>query len=110
MNIAMGEKLVWRMITRKLEWWKKVLWKKYFKGSRMRCIDSPLESQKGSHIMKLIAVMIPLIRAKITWIPGNGKKIQIWNDSILGNEALSSKIHLAPLKTWMVGAGLKTLV
>jgi hypothetical protein len=28
MNATMGEKMSWRIIFEKLEWWKKVLWKK----------------------------------------------------------------------------------
>jgi len=31
-------------------------------------------SEKGSHITKLIATMVPLIISNITWILGNGKK------------------------------------
>jgi hypothetical protein len=44
MNMALGAKLVWKLISRKLEWWKKVLLTKYFQGNGKRCIDSPLEN------------------------------------------------------------------
>jgi hypothetical protein len=34
MNLAMGTKLLWRLLTNKFEWWKKVLWRKYLIGVR----------------------------------------------------------------------------
>jgi hypothetical protein len=48
MNVAMGENMSWRIISEKLEWWKKVLWKKNFKGSRLICVELPLKEVKGS--------------------------------------------------------------
>jgi hypothetical protein len=60
MNLDLGAKLVWRLITRKVEWWKKVLLKKYFQGNCKRCIDRPLENKKGSHIWKLLKVIAQL--------------------------------------------------
>jgi hypothetical protein len=30
MNIEMGAKMIWRLITGKLDWWKKIISKKYF--------------------------------------------------------------------------------
>ena len=30
-NNALGEKMVWRMVTREKEWWKEVIRKKYIK-------------------------------------------------------------------------------
>jgi hypothetical protein len=32
MNLILGAKLIWRMITGEMEWWNKVLFKKYFCG------------------------------------------------------------------------------
>jgi hypothetical protein len=50
------------------------LMKKYFRGTRTRCLENPMEPQKGSHIWKLLKSMAPLVRSKITWIPGNKKR------------------------------------
>eukprot|EP00253_Pinus_taeda_P021309 PITA_21309 len=41
-NIAMGAKLIWRLIAPKLRWAQTVLWRKYFKGARLRGLDGPL--------------------------------------------------------------------
>jgi hypothetical protein len=34
MNLALGAKLLWQLITRTYDWWKKILHKKYFMGIR----------------------------------------------------------------------------
>lgn len=104
MNIAMGAKLIWRLITSKLDWWKKIIWKKYLQGNWKRCIESIVENQKGSHIWRLIKSVAPLIQSKLTLIPGDGKQISIWEDSIMGKKALSHRSELRSLKLygWMV--------
>jgi hypothetical protein len=61
MNMAMGENILWRLICRKLEWWNKALLKKYIQGNWKRCLQNPLDNKKGSHIWKLIRVVVPLI-------------------------------------------------
>jgi hypothetical protein len=66
MNMAMGTKLLWRMTTGRLERWKKILWKKYFKGARNRCLENLVEPQKGSHIWKLLKSIDPLLCSRIT--------------------------------------------
>ena len=38
-NLALGAKLLWQMITGKESWSKKALRKKYFPGSKKRCLD-----------------------------------------------------------------------
>ena len=39
MNKALGDKLVWRLIYGKKEWWKEVIRRKYIKKPRLRSID-----------------------------------------------------------------------
>jgi hypothetical protein len=85
------------------------LWKKYFRGARNRCIDNLMESQKGSHIWKLLKSVTPLVRSKLTWIPGNGKEISIWDETFLGRKHSPPKMNLAPLRVWLDSANLKTL-
>jgi hypothetical protein len=45
MNIAMGARLLWRLVTGNMAWWKQALWKKYFTGTRLRCLDFSAESK-----------------------------------------------------------------
>jgi hypothetical protein len=52
-NLAMGAKLLWRLISGRKEWWKSTITKKYKLGARKRCMDSIPEIQPGSQIWKL---------------------------------------------------------
>jgi hypothetical protein len=45
MKLAQGANIIWRMITGRLEWWKKFLYKKYFSVNHRRCIDGPLDNK-----------------------------------------------------------------
>jgi len=109
MNIAMGAKLLWRLITGISNRWKKILWMKYFKGTKKRCIEAIEENQRGSKIWKLLKSIVPLNRSKLTWIPRNGKDISIWEDDIIGKEALTYNADFLPLKAWLDGENLKYL-
>jgi hypothetical protein len=72
MNIAMGDKLLWRLIIGNLTWWKKAIWKKYFTRNRLRCVDLHPKVDIGSPIFKFILATRILICAKLNWIPRNG--------------------------------------
>jgi hypothetical protein len=91
MNVAMGEFFLWRMIIGKLAWWKKVLWRKYFRGTRQRCIKLPLEELKGSPILKLIKSCHPSYSSEAHLDPWEWEKyVKIWEDNIYGREKLST--------------------
>jgi len=60
-NVALGSKLLWRMVTGKNEWLKKALLKKYFSVERRRCLDNPPSRQVGSPILKLLWASHPLM-------------------------------------------------
>jgi hypothetical protein len=87
-NLEMGAKLLWIMVTRKYYCWRKFFFKKYFTSTRKRCLDSTPSSREGSPIWKLIKYYIPIIQHKLSWVPKNGKKIDMWNDRIMGNQPL----------------------
>jgi hypothetical protein len=92
-NLAMGTKHLWIMITGNLTWWKKVL-KKYFQGDRNRCIDGTLEVKRGFHI---------------TWILVNARLIKIRSDGIMENNPLKPNQELISLKYWMDTKNILTL-
>jgi hypothetical protein len=52
-NLAMGEKILWSLVSSKSSWSKEVLWKKYFQGKRIRCLECPPKVLKGSPILTL---------------------------------------------------------
>jgi hypothetical protein len=65
--------------------------------------------EKGSPIFNLCLKSLRLFRPNLTWIPGNGKKINVWEDSVLGDPPLSSMEGLDRLKSWMRAQDLTTL-
>jgi ribonuclease HI/exonuclease III len=107
-NVAMGAKQIWRIIAPKPGWAQTVLWKKYFRGQRKRCLDNPLP-KAGSHLLKLCAKATPLINLHAYWIPGNGKLINIWEDNIMNTPPLAEISSLHVLRDWMVNVGFITL-
>eukprot|EP00253_Pinus_taeda_P013197 PITA_13197 len=106
-NIAMGAKLLWRIIAPKSGWAQLALWKKYFRGQRARCLDKP-KITTGTMIHKLCEKASALINLHAHWIPGNGKRIQIWEDRIMGSDPLGDDRSLVLLKEWMDKASIKT--
>jgi hypothetical protein len=97
----MGEKIMWHLVSGKVSWRKQVLCKKYFSGHRERCLDSPPKSLRGSPIFSLCLRALVHFKEKMTWIPGNGKKINIWEDSILISMPLDQIEGLENIKSWL---------
>jgi hypothetical protein len=62
MNLAMGFKLLWRLISGKYDLWKKIIQKKYFEGHMKRCLDNVTEIREGSHIWKLLKATLPIFK------------------------------------------------
>jgi hypothetical protein len=88
-NLVMGAKIVWRLITGRKEWWKSDITKKYKLGARKICIHSIPETLHGSQIWKIFRASIPFFKENISWIPRNGKLIRIWKDTIMGSDIIS---------------------
>jgi hypothetical protein len=109
MNLAMGAKTLWRLVTGERAWWKYALWRKYFTGTRIRCLDNPSKTKLGSPIFKLLLAARPIINEKLNWIPGNGWQIRPWGDKIMESDHLEQlDLHL-PLRDWLANQGLTTL-
>ena len=83
-NLALGAKLLWQLITGKESWSKEVLRKKYFPGTRKRCLDTQPPLRNGSLVYDLCIKALDPFKRNLYWIPGNGKTIRVWEDSILG--------------------------
>jgi hypothetical protein len=108
-NISMGGKLLWKMITGKRSWSKQILRKKYFTGDRDRCLERPAKARIGSPIFNLCQRAMPLLKTKLTWIPGNGSKIWMEEDSILGEQPLSDLRETRNIKDWLLNKNCRTL-
>ena len=108
MNKALGEKLIWRLVTGKKEWWKEVIRKKYIKRPRSKILDS-LWIGKGTSLQLLCKASINLIHSNYYWIPGNGKKFKVWESSILGRPTLTLLPGMVELAEWACSFGIHTL-
>jgi hypothetical protein len=72
-NLALGAKLFWCVITGEKEWWKKALYNKYLSKVRKRCMEEVDLGKLGSPIWNLIRAFVPLIQSHLNWNPGNRK-------------------------------------
>jgi hypothetical protein len=71
---------------------------KYFTGDRDSCLERPAKTRIGSPIFNLCQRAMPLLKTNLTWIPGNGSKIWIWEDSILRDLPLSDLREIRNIK------------
>lgn len=108
-NLALGSKILWNLVSGNSSWSKRVIWKKYFQGQRLRCLDKPPRSLKGSPIFNLCNSAREQFSDYLYWIPSNGRKIKIWEDSILGDQPLNQVEGLANIKDWLQSCNLHTL-
>ena len=64
-NLALGSKLLWNIVSGNPSWSKRVLWKKYFHGHHLRCLDQPPRISKGSLVFKLCLTALKLFSHKL---------------------------------------------
>eukprot|EP00253_Pinus_taeda_P006464 PITA_06464 len=107
-NVAMAAKIIWRIIAPNLGWTQKVLWKKYFRGPRSRCLEKVIRLP-NSTFLKIYDRAASLIIAHSYWIPGNRKKINIWSDIIMNKEPIEVRASINSLRCWMDREGMQTL-
>lgn len=108
-NLALGSKILWNLVSGNASWSKRVLWKKCFQGQRLRCLDKSPRLLKGSPIFNLCNAAREQFNHYLYWIPSNGRKIKIWDDSILGDQPLNQVEGLANIKGWLHSCNLHTL-
>lgn len=108
-NLAMGFKLIWRILNEKDSWWVAVLKKKYLNGPSSNILTESAPERQGTPTWNLIKKALPLCKSFFSKAPGNGRDVNIWNDSILGSQVRISNPHFYPLRRWMVEANLNSL-
>ena len=72
MNLAMGDKIVWILVTGEMEWWKLALEMKYFGRMNLSQIENLNSEGKKSQIWRLCKEAPNLIIDNLRWQPGNG--------------------------------------
>jgi ribonuclease HI len=108
-NLALGAKLLWKLVSGKLTWRKNALWKKYYSGARRNCLNTTPKVSKGSPIFTICQKASGFFNPPLTWIPGNGENILIWEDSILGEPPLDSILGTTNIKNFLHAQHLLTI-
>ena len=83
-NLAFRGKIVWRLITGPLAWWKWVLESKYLDFPRQQLLDSNIPNRDSSKIWRLCKKAIPMMTQNISKVPRGGSSLNIGADKILG--------------------------
>lgn len=61
-NIALGAKLLSRLVTGNKEWWKQAICRKYLTRNQPRCLDLVPDNKAGSPIWKMLKASLPFFR------------------------------------------------
>ena len=70
---------------------------------------NPIPHKKGSPIYKLCLKALPLFQPNLYWIPGNRKKINLWEDAIMGDQPLGQNPGIKNIMDWAQNNNLNTL-
>lgn len=109
LNLALGAKMVWRLITGDSVWWKAVLEAKYLNSTRDQLLDTNIPIRDSSNIWKLCKKTIPFIAQNISKTPGEGSSISISMDRILGQNSIGSNKEAVPAINWLNNRGIWNL-
>ena len=104
-NLAMSGKLIWQLYENKNHPVSQIFWKKYLKGGSLRKYISA-NTLSGTTIWNSCRKGFGFFNTHLFKIPGNGKRISLWEDKISGNPPLSSVIPLTELMHWAINKGL----
>ena len=107
-NLALGGKLLWQLYAEKNHPVIKIFRLKYLKGSSLRNLSTST-TPTGTYTQNLCRRGINKFNQQLYRIPGNGKKIHLWEDKISGNTPLSSINMLEERKDWLMNKGLLRL-
>ena len=69
----------------------------------------PPPSRNGSPIYKMCLKALEPFRSNLYWIPGDGKTIRVWDESIMGDAPLGSCREVEHLRNWLLNKGITLL-
>eukprot|EP00253_Pinus_taeda_P013489 PITA_13489 len=106
LNLALGAKIVWRMITGPTAWWKKILEAKYLNCTRQRLLETNIPNRDSTKIWQLCKKAINFMSQNISKVPGGGSSINFSTDRILGQHPIGTKMEAIPAINWLNGKGI----
>eukprot|EP00253_Pinus_taeda_P027453 PITA_27453 len=92
-NLALGAKLLWNIVSGNLIWSKKVRWKKYFHGQRLRCLDQPPRTSKDGRSHQYQS-LVTCLQFNTFW------DISTWLEDAT---CLWNNWHLGEIPQWLEG-------
>ena len=104
----MGGKLIWQLYVDKNHPVSKIFRMKYLKDVSLRNLTTS-NTLTGTTIWNYCRRGINKFNQQLYRIPGNGKRILLWEDKISGNPPLFSVILLEEIKNWLTNKGLLRL-
>lgn len=87
-NLAMGGEILWNIFSNQRHLVSQVLIKKYLHRLSIKNMDEGA-SHKGTTLWKLCSQGWNFFKEQLYKIPGNGKRIRLWEDKIMGLQPLS---------------------
>ena len=97
MDMALGAKIIWRLVTGEREWWKLAMGMNYFGRMNLSRIENLNWEGKGSQMWQLCKATANRILDNLGRYLGNGKKIKILEDKIMGSDPLEEQQDLQTL-------------
>eukprot|EP00253_Pinus_taeda_P032328 PITA_32328 len=107
-NLALGGKILWTLFSNSKHPVSQVIKEKYLKGSSLRNIQID-NNIKGTSIWHLYRRGIEFFQKHLYRIPGNGKNMMLWQDTIMGQLLLSKNEAIKEIGNWLIQQGILTL-
>ena len=109
-NLAIGAKILWRIVSWGRAWWKEILTKKIMKVERKRYVDEFPLIGNGYPICNICKKAVHIIKNNLHWIPKNGKWIRIWSDNLGLVSPANHLVSFMDLKQWLYHLNISTLL
>jgi hypothetical protein len=107
-NLALGGKILWKLIDDPLHPVSSTLRSKYGVNSSLNNLKSDSVAN-CTQMWKLCCKSSKFFTSLMYRIPGNGKRTPIWTQSIMGREPLAENGEISDLRKWLERAGVYTL-
>lgn len=108
MNLDLGEKLGWRILSDSIEWWKKAFTRNYFQKNHFIRPEGELWEGNGSKIWRMCKASSSFMLEHLSCKPGNRKHIHLWKDKSPLSD-LASNHGFVKFSRWMEEHGYSHL-
>eukprot|EP00253_Pinus_taeda_P027254 PITA_27254 len=107
-NLALGGKILWKLIHDSSHSVSNTLWSKYGISKDLSNVTHT-SITKSTQLWNLCCKSSQHFKNHLYRIPGSGKHINIWTESIMMNTPLADKTDITELRNWLERAGVKRL-